>query len=335
MYLLVIVEVAIHIPRGAFRRSAPDDALGILRLAARGPGLDAQAPAAQGAGGVAAAVELDIAVQAQVDEIGRDFLDIRPFAGAVGDHQRDLVLAQQVDEGVAEEARMADLHGMAQARIAADGATTVVLQAFCGLPGTGARGLTVAGQQGEKIADALSVELHVRGKLPEERPQLVTQQQWPRGKEVGQRLVDVAQPSHMGDVARRLHRKDEAFRCFIAPLSVALGAGMTSGRWRKTRNFACHPALHHRGKQPMEATPMNSETEPGDVQAPPAPTEADDEEPEIDELLRTTQRAHKALLDLEDMGPAELHALRKQYQQLGEHDQAAPGNDAPAKDTLD
>ncbi|AIN58503.1 low affinity iron permease family protein [Pseudomonas soli] len=55
----------------------------------------------------------------------------------------------------------------------------------------------------------------------------------------------------------------------------------------------------------------------------------------IDELLRTTQRAHKALLDLEDMGPAELHALRKQYQQLGEHDQAAPGNDAPAKDTLD
>lgn len=55
----------------------------------------------------------------------------------------------------------------------------------------------------------------------------------------------------------------------------------------------------------------------------------------VDELLRTTQGAHKALLDLEDMGPAELHALRKQYQQLGEHDQAAPGNDAPAKDTPD
>lgn len=31
----------------------------------------------------------------------------------------------------------------------------------------------------------------------------------------------------------------------------------------------------------MEATPMNSETEPGSVQAPPAPTEADDEEPEV------------------------------------------------------
>ncbi|MEJ5862945.1 low affinity iron permease family protein [Pseudomonas farsensis] len=40
----------------------------------------------------------------------------------------------------------------------------------------------------------------------------------------------------------------------------------------------------------------------------------------IDELLRTTKRAHKALLDLEDMDPAELHALRKHYQQMGEQD---------------
>ncbi|MFJ4156170.1 low affinity iron permease family protein [Pseudomonas sp. NPDC089752] len=39
----------------------------------------------------------------------------------------------------------------------------------------------------------------------------------------------------------------------------------------------------------------------------------------IDELLRTTKRAHKALLDLEDMDPAQLHALRKQYQLMGEH----------------
>lgn len=38
----------------------------------------------------------------------------------------------------------------------------------------------------------------------------------------------------------------------------------------------------------------------------------------VDELLRTTRRAHKALLDLEDMDPAQLHALRKQYQAMGE-----------------
>ncbi|MCE1114419.1 MULTISPECIES: low affinity iron permease family protein [Pseudomonas] len=41
----------------------------------------------------------------------------------------------------------------------------------------------------------------------------------------------------------------------------------------------------------------------------------------IDELLRTTRRAHKALLDLEDMDATELHALRKQYQRLGEQDE--------------
>lgn len=43
----------------------------------------------------------------------------------------------------------------------------------------------------------------------------------------------------------------------------------------------------------------------------------------IDELLRTTQRAHKALLDLEDMDPTELHALRKQYRQMAGQDNDA------------
>lgn len=55
----------------------------------------------------------------------------------------------------------------------------------------------------------------------------------------------------------------------------------------------------------------------------------------IDELLRTTKRAHKALLDLEDMGPAELHALRKHYQRMGEHDSAKASRDAQEKDTSD
>lgn len=50
----------------------------------------------------------------------------------------------------------------------------------------------------------------------------------------------------------------------------------------------------------------------------------------IDELLRTTQRAHKALLDLEDMDPAQLHALRKQYRQM-----AGQGDDGQeAKDDV-
>ncbi|RCL24169.1 hypothetical protein C6A77_16645 [Pseudomonas sp. AFG_SD02_1510_Pfu_092] len=52
----------------------------------------------------------------------------------------------------------------------------------------------------------------------------------------------------------------------------------------------------------------------------------------IDELLRTTKRAHKALLDLEDMDPAELHALRKQYQRMGERDEDRDGRRDPPAD---
>ncbi|AXM94811.1 low affinity iron permease family protein [Pseudomonas plecoglossicida] len=52
----------------------------------------------------------------------------------------------------------------------------------------------------------------------------------------------------------------------------------------------------------------------------------------IDELLRTTHRAHKALLDLEDMDPAQLHALRKQYQRMGEHGDDKQVSDEPARD---
>ncbi len=52
----------------------------------------------------------------------------------------------------------------------------------------------------------------------------------------------------------------------------------------------------------------------------------------IDELLRTTRRAHKALLDLEDMDPAELHALRKQYQRMGEREESRKRRPDPPAD---
>lgn len=58
--------------------------------------------------------------------------------------------------------------------------------------------------------------------------------------------------------------------------------------------------------------------------------ESDELHVKIDELLRTTRKAHKALLDLEDMDPTQLHALRKQYQRMGEQ-----GDPASAKDTSD
>ncbi|MCU1720317.1 low affinity iron permease family protein [Pseudomonas sp. 5P_5.1_Bac1] len=54
----------------------------------------------------------------------------------------------------------------------------------------------------------------------------------------------------------------------------------------------------------------------------------------IDELLRTTKRAHNALLGLDDLDEKQLHELRQRYQHLGElAEHKAPGKkDAKADD---
>ncbi|MNP52465.1 hypothetical protein D3C76_1468600 [compost metagenome] len=72
---------------------------------------------------------------------------------------------------------MADLHGVAQTRIAANGGACVALQAFVCLFGAGPGGLAVLGQLVEEVTEALGVEFQCRGKLPKEGAQLVAQQQ--------------------------------------------------------------------------------------------------------------------------------------------------------------
>ncbi len=51
----------------------------------------------------------------------------------------------------------------------------------------------------------------------------------------------------------------------------------------------------------------------------------------LDELIRATQGAHNALLDLEELGEAELEAFRKKYQKLAAA--ARCSRDAGEKDT--
>ncbi|MNM43257.1 hypothetical protein D3C81_541240 [compost metagenome] len=118
---------------------------------------------------------------------------------------------------------MADFHGVAQARITRHGRAAVALQAFGGVVRKAAGGFAVAWQLGQKVAEALRVEFQIRGKLPQEGAQLVTQQQGARREEVGKRLVDFAQPAYVGDVARRLDREHEPLRCLVTPLGIALG----------------------------------------------------------------------------------------------------------------
>jgi len=52
-------------------------------------------------------------VQAHVDEICGDVVHHGVALGGFGDHQRDVVFTEQVDEGCIAEALVADLDGMA------------------------------------------------------------------------------------------------------------------------------------------------------------------------------------------------------------------------------
>ncbi|MNP76594.1 hypothetical protein D3C76_1738610 [compost metagenome] len=65
---------------------------------------------------------------------------------------------------------------MAQRRIALDLGTAIALQALGAMLGTAPGGLAVERQQLEKVAETLLVIVHVRWKLPKDRPELVAQQ---------------------------------------------------------------------------------------------------------------------------------------------------------------
>ena len=71
-------------------------------------------PAVQRLRGVAAGVELVRAVQPDVDEPGGDLLEVRPGAGRVGHHQRDVVRAQQREQRRVAEALVAHLQRVPQ-----------------------------------------------------------------------------------------------------------------------------------------------------------------------------------------------------------------------------
>jgi len=108
----VVVEITKYIarlPRG-FRRF---DQMRIFGLRAVAPRIDAISPAFDGGLGVTAGVQLLIAVQAQIKKIVGDILATGPFAGGVGHHQRDAIMAQHVREFRVHETGVADFNGVA------------------------------------------------------------------------------------------------------------------------------------------------------------------------------------------------------------------------------
>lgn len=162
-------------------------------------------------------------MQAQVEEVGADVAEQRPLAGGIGHHQGHPVFAQQLDERRVDEALMADFHGMPQAlrRIAVEVALAV--QARGAVPGELLRGGAVARQAGEEIGEQLAVEAHARRELPEERAEALAQGEGAGGEEVRQRLVDLAQAPHVGDVTRGLDAENEVLGGVLGPAAEALG----------------------------------------------------------------------------------------------------------------
>ncbi len=68
--------------------------MGIFRLLAVVPGVDALGPTLEGWRGVTAGVEFFGTVQAQVDEVAGEVFTVRPFIGGVGDYQGGVVALQ-------------------------------------------------------------------------------------------------------------------------------------------------------------------------------------------------------------------------------------------------
>ena len=159
-------------------------------------------------------------MQAQIHEVGGQLLYQRPFAGGVGNHEGDTVLAKQVDKILLKKARMADFHRVAQGCAVGAARRWRVIEALA-LPGA-LHGLAdIAREQGKELGKQAGVILEAGWKLPEEGPQFVLQLQWPRGIEVGHGLAHIPQALDVGDIAWCLDAENEVVRRIVAPAGIA------------------------------------------------------------------------------------------------------------------
>src|SRR5690606_1702018 len=87
-------------------------------------------PAIESLVGIAALVELLVAVESHVDEVARDVFEVRPAPGRVRDDERDVVLAQQLDELAGREALVTDLERVPQLAIGMHANMSAILDAL-------------------------------------------------------------------------------------------------------------------------------------------------------------------------------------------------------------
>jgi hypothetical protein len=143
-------------------------------------------------------------MQPAVDKICRHIEQQRPLH-RIRDHQRHVVLTQQLNERITRKALIADLNRVPDRRVLpharADLDRGPIVQPVIVLLRQPRRGSMGPRQQLEKLTKALGVKSQLRRKLPQDRPELLPKLQKPAREEVGQRLLGVAQLQHVRQVS--------------------------------------------------------------------------------------------------------------------------------------
>jgi hypothetical protein len=204
--LRVVVEVDVDVAP----RAAPAPELG-------GPG-------AQRLRRVAARVQLLVAVQARVDEVRGGLLEIGPFAGRVGDDERDPGPPQQGNEPRVAVRRVTDLEGVKQGPVR-PGLELAALVDHGVVPSGEARGgPRVPRQPVEEGLQEIPIEAEARRKLPEDRTQFRAEAEEAVGEKISERRLHVPQTLDVRDEARSLDGEHEVLRRLVAPRGVRLRA---------------------------------------------------------------------------------------------------------------
>jgi len=211
-----------HILRSAQPRAALAGERCALDILAVAPGLDTTGPARDLGRAVAAAIELARTVQAAIDEVRGEIHRERPF-DRVGADQRDIVLAQELDEGRIAKAFVTNLEGVAQRSSRVRPQPGARPQAMVMAASAGCRCLGIARQQGKEGVELRAIEAEAGRKLPQDRPQLGPEPQEARGDEVGERRPRLVEALHVRQEARALYGEDEIVRRRLGPAGEGVG----------------------------------------------------------------------------------------------------------------
>src|SRR6266496_3820043 len=108
LHFRIVVEIAVDVALPAPRSPVRIDPPRVDGLAPGYPCAYSRSPSCERRRRVTADIELLVAVEADVEQLGGDVLGVRPFARGIGDDKRDSLLAQHRDEGGFDKVRNSD-----------------------------------------------------------------------------------------------------------------------------------------------------------------------------------------------------------------------------------